>query len=72
MDRALGLLARQVAADPSTLLIAMADHRGGGAMPNDHESEHPVDTTIPIVLARGALCGAFVGVGAPDAEAAIA
>jgi predicted AlkP superfamily pyrophosphatase or phosphodiesterase len=41
--------------DPSTLLIALADHGGGGTDPLHHDSDHPMDTTIPILMAGGAL-----------------
>ncbi len=56
MDHAIDRLVREttgVLDDPSTLLIAFADHGGGGAVPRDHNSQHPLDTTIPIVLAGG-------------------
>ena len=36
--------------DPDTLLVALADHGGGGAKANDHESAHPLDRTIPVLL----------------------
>lgn len=36
--------------DPETLVIALADHGGGGAKLKCHESEHPADRTIPILL----------------------
>lgn len=57
MDDALQDLVRWtgVASDPSTLLVALADHGGGGASPRDHDSAHPLDRTIPIVLAGGAV-----------------
>ena len=38
-----------------TLLIAMADHGGGGAELKDHESAHPLDRTIPILFGGGAV-----------------
>ena len=55
MDAALGMLATftETPHDPSTLLIAMADHGGGGVKSNDHESDHPLDRTIPVLLAGG-------------------
>lgn len=55
LDQLLGALVERtgVLDDPSTLLIAMADHGGGGVDPRDHDSRHPLDTTIPIVLAGG-------------------
>ena len=36
--------------DPSTLLVACADHGGGGFVTNDHNSDHPLDRTIPLLL----------------------
>lgn len=55
LDAALGALIRMtdVVDDPSTVLIAFSDHGGGGARPRDHDSRHPLDTTIPIVIAGG-------------------
>lgn len=41
--------------DPSTLLIALADHGGGGTDPLHHDSDHPMDMTIPILMAGRAL-----------------
>lgn len=60
LDGSLGMLAAlaHVGDDPSTLLIACADHGGGGFSPNDHNSDHPFDRTIPLLLA-----GAAVGPG---------
>jgi arylsulfatase A-like enzyme len=57
LDQALGRLAQWtgVEHDPSTLLIALADHGGGGGEPKDHDSAHPLDRTIPILLAGGAV-----------------
>ncbi|MFP5356117.1 MAG: hypothetical protein ACLGIK_13375, partial [Gemmatimonadota bacterium] len=34
-------------------LVALADHGGGGAVARDHDSTHPHDRTIPLVLAGG-------------------
>ncbi|HYW31080.1 MAG TPA: alkaline phosphatase family protein [Gemmatimonas sp.] len=39
--------------DPDTLLIALADHGGGGVRFRNHDSTHPHDRTIPIVLSGG-------------------
>lgn len=52
MDRSLGCLTSILNADAArdTLLIACADHGGGGRDPKDHDSDHPHDTTIPVVL----------------------
>lgn len=56
MDAAVGDLLEAIdLADPSTLLIALADHGGGGAVPDHHNSEHPLDRTIPLILAGGAV-----------------
>jgi arylsulfatase A-like enzyme len=44
--------------DAHTLLIALADHGGGGTVLTDHESDHPADRTIPIVFAG---CGVGPG-----------
>lgn len=55
LDQALGQLVAQceIGRDPGTLLLVLADHGGGGAVSNDHDSMHPLDQTIPI-LAMGA------------------
>lgn len=52
MDHALGILREELAAqgDDDTLLIALADHGGGGRIATHHDSPHPLDTTIPIFL----------------------
>ena len=39
--------------DPETMLVVMADHGGGGAVPDHHDSAHPLDRTIPLLLAGG-------------------
>lgn len=62
LDQALGLLAALagvagVEQDAGTLLIALADHGGGGLDPRDHDSDHPLDRTIPLLLAGGAVIG---------------
>jgi arylsulfatase A-like enzyme len=62
MDGCLGMLAA-LAEDAHTLLIGLADHGGGGIVSNDHESDHPLDRTIPLFLhgmrvARGELIDA--------------
>jgi len=53
LDDALGMLAAvaDVAHDPQTILIALADHGGGGTDLKDHESDHALDRTIPLVIA---------------------
>lgn len=51
MDHALGLLLAQLAGTlHETLLIALADHGGGGRIATHHDSAHPDDCTIPIML----------------------
>lgn len=56
MDATLGTLVAEIGLeDPGTLLIALADHGGGGAVPDHHNSDHPLDCTIPVVLAGGAV-----------------
>jgi predicted AlkP superfamily pyrophosphatase or phosphodiesterase len=49
MDAALDRLL-DVAHDGRTMFVLLADHGGGGAKHNDHESSHPADMTIPLVL----------------------
>ncbi len=49
LDEALGRLTG-IADDGETLFVGLADHGGGGRVPNDHESDHALDRTIPIVL----------------------
>jgi hypothetical protein len=53
LDAALGELcdAAGIPDDPDTLLIALADHGGGGARADHHDSAHPLDTTIPFLVA---------------------
>jgi arylsulfatase A-like enzyme len=55
LDASLGLLCAltNIVDDPKTLLIALADHGGGGEVLTDHESTHPYDWTIPILLCGG-------------------
>jgi hypothetical protein len=54
LDDALGMLTAvvDVAHDPQTILIALADHGGGGTNVKDHESDHALDRTIPLVIGR--------------------
>ncbi|MCU0622598.1 MAG: alkaline phosphatase family protein [Gemmatimonadaceae bacterium] len=53
LDATLGQLVERLALETTddTLLIACADHGGGGAVPTHHNSRHPLDTTIPVLLA---------------------
>ncbi len=54
MDAALGRVMEVLDLDDrETLLIALADHGGGGTVPNHHDSAHPLDRTIPILMAGG-------------------
>jgi arylsulfatase A-like enzyme len=57
LDAALGLLAALAdsTADRSTVLIALADHGGGGATRTHHDSAHRHDRTIPIIVVGGAV-----------------
>lgn len=65
MDREVGRLVSQLDLDdPSTLLIALADHGGGGARLDHHDSAHPLDRTIPIMLAGGSVRRGDLGAGA--------
>jgi len=56
LDLALGMLAAmiEIGEDPDTLLVALADHGGGGVDPRDHESDHPDDRTIPLLVGGAA------------------
>jgi predicted AlkP superfamily pyrophosphatase or phosphodiesterase len=60
LDASLGELMAQCN-EPGTLLIALADHGGGGKRPNDHESDHPLDRTIPIGFAGAAVAQRELG-----------
>ncbi|MEA3247570.1 MAG: alkaline phosphatase family protein [Gemmatimonadota bacterium] len=62
LDRALGQLMRFVdLTDPSTLLVALADHGGGGRARRHHDSDHRLDRTIPIMFAGGGVRPASLG-----------
>lgn len=65
MDRELGRLVTMLdLEDPATLLIALADHGGGGTRVDHHDSAHPLNRTIPIMLAGGAVRRGDLGAGA--------
>ncbi len=55
IDHWLGELDRiaQATGDDGTLLIVLADHGGGGTTRRDHDSDHPLNRRIPIILAGG-------------------
>lgn len=62
MDNALGRLVRHIDLDnPSELLIVCADHGGGGGALRSHDSSHHADTTIPVILAGGAVRAGDLG-----------
>lgn len=64
LDTALGLLMRIVDLnDPGTALVVLADHGGGGRQRRHHDSDHPLDRTIPIILAGGAIRSAPLETG---------
>lgn len=39
-----------LADDGRTMFVLLADHGGGGAKPNDHDSDNPADVTIPLII----------------------
>ena len=57
LDSAFGLLMKVTSCgnDPHTLVIALADHGGGGVTFNDHSEEHPLNWTIPLILGGGSV-----------------
>ena len=57
LDSAVGLLMKltSCSSDPHTLVIALADHGGGGVTVNDHSEEHPLNWTIPLILGGGSV-----------------
>jgi hypothetical protein len=60
--------------DPRTLLVVVSGHGGGGADPNGHDSAHPLDRTIPLIVAGGAVAVASklpVSAGLVDVSATI-
>jgi len=74
MDVALGELERIVdLTDPGTLFIGLADHGGGGATAKHHDSAHPLDTTIPLILLGDTVvpCDLGAGVSLTDVPATI-
>jgi len=61
LDTELAKLLDIVDADPDTLLIALADHGGGGVNPKDHESDHPLDRQIPLLFAGAGVIPGEIG-----------
>ncbi len=62
LDAALGQLMRMIdLCDPRTALVVLADHGGGGRQLRHHDSDHPLDRTIPVILAGGAIRPAQLG-----------
>lgn len=57
------LIASGVLDDPAAVLIALADHGGGGRRVDDHDSAHPHDVTIPIMMGGGQVCEGQLPVG---------
>jgi arylsulfatase A-like enzyme len=57
LDSAIGVVTKltSCSSDPHTLLIALADHGGGGVTVNDHSEEHPLNWTIPLILTGGSV-----------------
>jgi hypothetical protein len=61
VDRALARILPFIS-DPETLVIATADHGGGGVLGNDHDHPHPVNDEIPLALMGGRIAPG-VGIG---------
>ena len=57
------LIATGVMDDPAAVLIALADHGGGGHRRDDHDSQHPHDVTIPVLMAGGQVCAGVLPAG---------
>jgi phosphopentomutase len=57
LDDTLGELVEytDVLRDPETVLIACADHGGGGMDSHNHNSLHPLDQRIPLLLLGGSV-----------------
>ena len=63
LDRSLGRLLDVIDLDndPGTLLIALADHGGGGVDPRDHMADHQHDRTIPMFFAGPRIAPGDIG-----------
>jgi arylsulfatase A-like enzyme len=57
LDATLALLMAATGAesDPHTLVVALADHGGGGLVHDHHEGDHPLNCTIPLLLVGGGM-----------------
>jgi arylsulfatase A-like enzyme len=57
IDAALGVLVDElgVTREGDTVLIALADHGGGGLVATNHDSDHPHDRRIPLVFSGAAV-----------------
>ena len=57
LDAAVALLTKLTSCtiDPHTLVVALADHGGGGVTVNDHCEEHHLNWTTPLILAGGSV-----------------
>lgn len=54
MDGALAQVLQEIDLDDGGELVMLcADHGGGGTIATAHDSSHPLDTTIPVILAGG-------------------
>jgi predicted AlkP superfamily pyrophosphatase or phosphodiesterase len=52
IDQSIGILnALSAPGSGESMLVVTADHGGGGENPNGHVSDHPLDLTVPLVLA---------------------
>lgn len=64
MDAALGLFMKIASLDdPSTLVVVLADHGGGGRTLRGHNSDHELDRTIPLIFAGAGVRPATLGAG---------
>lgn len=61
LDRALGELLRLLDGDAETLIIALADHGGGGVDPKDHDSDSPHDRLVPLLFSGSGVTAGNLG-----------
>ena len=63
LDDALGQLMQttEFLQDRGTMVIALADHGGGGIVDNHHDGDHPLNLTIPFMLGGGAVAPRQLG-----------